>query len=129
MQGGRATVYIGCQNAVNYGILNESGYDKLIPENGVLINTTVQLENGDTAQNVIERAAEQTSVLIVIDRGYVKSVSGLAEKKCGGSSGWLYSVNNEFPTVSVDKYAPVNNGDVIRVLYSVKNGDVAQLNF
>lgn len=122
------TVHCDCKTAVEYGIRNQGGFSKLIPENGVLFNASVTVAEGSSAMDAIEAAAQQNNIIINAQSGYIKSVNGLAEKACGGTSGWLYSVNGEFPKVASDRYT-LKNGDTVRLIYSVKNGDVTQLDW
>lgn len=41
---------------------------------------------------------------------YVSAIGGLAEKQCGGTSGWMYSVNGTTPMTACSNYV-LSNGD------------------
>ena len=117
------SVYCSCKNAVNYGIRDKKDYASFIPEDGVLFNSTITVQEGSTAMDAIKSACLQSNVKIDEKRGYISGIGGLSEKACGGSSGWMYSVNSVFPNVSSDKYT-LSSGDRIELHYTVKNGDV-----
>lgn len=48
---------------------------------------------------------------------YVTSINGVAEGSDGKSSGWMYEVNGEAPTVAADKCV-LGNGDSVRWYFS-----------
>ena len=48
---------------------------------------------------------------------YVSSINGLAEKACGGTSGWTYSVNGVYPNKSCGRYV-LSGGENVRWVYS-----------
>ena len=117
------TVLCSCKNAVNYGIREKN---PAIPESGIILNTTVTVKQGSTAMDAIKEACSKALVEIDETRGYIKSVGTLAEKDCGGASGWLYSVNSTFPNTSSDKYV-LTDGDSVELHYTVKNGDITRM--
>ncbi len=107
-------VTIDVKNALAYG---KSG----LPKNGILLETYVPWNEGMTARDALDIAAGNN---IEVDgkRNYVKSIGGLAEFDCGANSGWLYSVNGEFPNKAASSYE-LKNGDEVVWIYSVKPGD------
>lgn len=117
------TVFCSCKNAVNYGIRDKKDFAEFIPENGLLFSATVTVKKGSTAMEAIKAAALESGVEIKETRGYIRAIGSLAEKDCGGASGWMYSVNGTFPNVSSDKYQ-LNNNDKIELHYTVNFGDV-----
>ncbi len=48
---------------------------------------------------------------------YVSSINGLAEKACGGGSGWTYSVDGVYPNRACGRYT-LSGGETIRWVYS-----------
>ena len=48
---------------------------------------------------------------------YVSSINGLAEKACGATSGWTYSVNGVFPNRACGRYV-LSGGESVRWVYS-----------
>ena len=108
-------VVINVTNAVNAGKTD-------LPKNGVLLDTEVEIKEGDTARDVLDRAAAAAGIEVKGASDYVKSIGGLREKDCGANSGWLYSVNGEFPNVGANKYK-LEPGDELLWVYTVKPGD------
>ena len=116
------TLIIDCSNAVKYK--DKTGKDVTIPPNtnGIILRTEVELEDGDTVMSVLKRAAKDRGIDIASTFDYVKGIGGLREKNCGGSSGWLYSVNGVYPNVGAEQYE-ISAGDVIKWEYTVEQGD------
>ncbi len=108
-------VLINVQNAVKYGKAN-------LPKNGILLDTEIEIKDGETARDVLDRVAPAAGIEVKGRSDYVKSIGGLAEKDCGSNSGWLYSVNGEFPNVAANKYE-LKPGDEMVWIYTVKPGD------
>ena len=48
---------------------------------------------------------------------YIKSIEGLGEFDAGQKSGWMYSVNGEFPDLSLDSYK-LASGDFVELIYT-----------
>ena len=48
---------------------------------------------------------------------YVSSINGLAEKACGGTSGWTYSVDGTYPNKACGRYV-LSGGETVRWVYS-----------
>lgn len=56
------------------------------------------------------------------DATYVSSIDGLAEFACGSGSGWMYSVNGEYPDKSCGDYT-LSDGDEVIWVYTLDLGD------
>lgn len=121
--GGSVKLYISCRKAVDYGIREHPGYDVIIPENGVLLNTTATIESGDTVMSLLVRELKKHGISLNRNGDYIRGIGGLNEKDCGATSGWLYSVNDVFPSNSTASYK-LSAGDSVKILYSIVNGDV-----
>jgi len=52
---------------------------------------------------------------------YIEGIGNLYEFDCGELSGWMYSVNGEFPMYGMSQYE-VKDGDVIEVVYTCDLG-------
>lgn len=52
---------------------------------------------------------------------YVYAIQSLAEKACGGQSGWLFEVNGTIPNTSCSSYV-LQDGDVVRWVYTCDGG-------
>ncbi len=124
--GGTVSLCIDCKTAVDYGIRDNAGFAALIPENGILLSADAKLEKGDTVMSLTTRVLKEKGIPLNSQHGYIKGISGLNEKECGGTSGWLYSVNGIFPKNAADTYT-LSSGDSVKIVYSVKNGDVTYI--
>lgn len=126
------TLSIRCDTVLkNYDKLNKSlRSEKYVPPDGVILAPTAYvLRPGDTVFDVLYRAvranriqfeyqgADQNSVGGV----YVKGIHYLYEFSCGSTSGWVYTVNGEFPNYSCSDYV-LKDGDVIQWSYTCDLG-------
>ncbi|QSF45765.1 DUF4430 domain-containing protein [Paenibacillus tianjinensis] len=90
----------------------------------ILPGTTVILNDGETAYSLLVR--QLGSKVVSSGTGsdiYIRSIDGLGEGDRGPESGWMYSVNGEFPNYSAASYK-LSNGDTVAWRYTVKNGDL-----
>ena len=72
----------------------------------------IQLAEESSAYDATKLFADELGYAIVCTDGYVTSIGGLGEKALTASSGWAYTVNDEWPTESAEKHI-VQDGDVI----------------
>ncbi|MGG0670267.1 DUF4430 domain-containing protein [Lederbergia citrisecunda] len=86
----------------------------------------VSIQDGDTAYTVLQRVASEQGVSIdatgVGPTVYVKAIDGLGEFDGGPKSGWMYSVNGEFPQFSAGIYE-LTDGDNLRWQYTKNLGE------
>lgn len=79
------------------------------------------LHEGDTAYTLLQRIADERGVSVQsIGSGptlYVQAIDGLGEFDGGPLSGWMYSVNGDFPMFSAGIYT-LQEGDVLRWQYT-----------
>ncbi|GAB6155818.1 hypothetical protein JCM17380_45690 [Desulfosporosinus burensis] len=85
----------------------------------ILSSTTVPLENGDTAYSVLIRKLGQAAV--TGSGAYVSGINGINAGTDGPSSGWMYSVNGAYPSVSAAAIT-LTNGDVVVWRYTTNMG-------
>lgn len=80
-----------------------------------------KIESGDTAFTVLKREVENRSIPIKFSGAgptiYVKSINNLGEFDGGPLSGWMYSVNGEFPQYSAGIY-DLKKDDILRWQYT-----------
>ena len=99
------------------------GHEKYVPKSGYIIkNYTLKYRKGDTVYTVLQRTCRENDVKMWAKRTgygmYVVGINELDEKDCGGTSGWTYYVNGDFPMVSVDNY-DLRGGESIEFKYVV----------
>ena len=103
------------------------------PWQGVLLDTTVTLNDEDSLESVIERAITENSYEFTVSQyGYISSINGLAEYAANGSGGWMATLNNWFTADGTTAYTVANGGlqagDEIVMMYTCAWGaDVGSL--
>ena len=103
------------------------------PWQGVLLDTTVPLNDEDSLESVIERAITENSYEFTVSQyGYISSINGLAEYAVNGSGGWMATLNNWFTADGTTAYTVANGGlqagDEIVMMYTCAWGaDVGSL--
>jgi|BioPla2DNA2_1021312.scaffolds.fasta_scaffold02391_9 hypothetical protein len=115
----KVKIGIYCNKAVvNWDKLNESA-KKIVPESGVILDIQdYNAEEGDTVFDVLKGVCESNGISLSYTGSvkrkniYINGINGLYERDCGGASGWVYSVNDEFIIASAGGYV-VKDGDMI----------------
>ena len=122
------TLVVECSTVL--GHMDELDPDKqeLIPSDGVLLQTEVVIEEGDTAYDVLERAAREanmhleSSVTPGYGSVYIEGIANLYEFDCGSLSGWIYFVNGESFSHSASQQT-VQAGDEVAFRYTCDLGE------
>lgn len=94
----------------------------------ILPPTVVEIEPGDTPATVLKRVLTEKNLQTSVHSSYGFYVEGIrsplntGEMLCefdgGGQSGWMYMVNNSFPSVGAGSYGLMKDGDVMRWQYT-----------
>lgn len=89
----------------------------------ILPPTTMLLESGDTPYSVLIRKLRQDQVTVTGAGSsfYVSGINGINAGDDGPSSGWMYSVNGVYPSVSAAAIT-LTNGDVVAWHYTTNMG-------
>ncbi len=121
------TISVDCHKAVDNGMRDWPGYDKIVPADGtILLLEDYAFAQGESALDILKRAAKENGVVVKERGGYISAINGLAEKVCENKNGgWLYLVNGERPSYSSAQYIP-KAGDTIVFAYTCKPGDFTQ---
>ncbi|MDR1292243.1 MAG: DUF4430 domain-containing protein [Clostridiales Family XIII bacterium] len=82
----------------------------------VLAETDVEIAGGGSVSDAIK-----ASGVAFVGDTYISSIGGLSEMDAGAQSGWVYSVNGEFPIVGVTAYE-MKDGDAVRFRYTLDGG-------
>lgn len=108
------TIEIRCDTAV--------GKSDKAPASGVILGkTTVSFDDGASVYTVLKAACDSKGISLGGGSSYISSIAGLAERDCGGGSGWMYKVNGSFPSVGCGSYK-IADGDTIVWLYTCEMG-------
>ena len=117
----KVKIAIRCEKAVeNWDKLNDSAKNEsIVPKSGIILDMQdYNAKEGDTAFDVLKSACESNGISLNYTGNvkrktiYINGINGLYERDCGSASGWVYSINNEFPTASSGGYT-VKDGDII----------------
>jgi len=107
--------------------LNESK-KSLVPAGGVLMTARpVSFTPGESVYDVLTRECRANGVPVdssntpLYNSPYVKGIGNLYEFDAGPTSGWLFSVNGSFPSMSCGQAKP-GDGDVIAWRYTCNLG-------
>lgn len=130
-------VTIDCQKVLQKMDDLKKSKRQFVPEGGyILKDASVKYKKGETAFDVIKRVCKENvctdSCKYCQDNGiqieytysqayqsyYIQGIHQLYEKDCGSLSGWMFSVNGEYPETSMNAYE-VKQGDVIVLEYYV----------
>lgn len=120
---GTVTLEIRCDSV--------AGLADHIPSDGrILAATEVALCEGDSAYNLLIRAARKNRILVETNGAtvgessslYVSGINNLYEFDFGELSGWVYAVNGTLPSRGCDAYRP-EDGDTVSFLYTTTLGE------
>lgn len=118
------TLTIACQTALTSSELPAEKVSAL-PADGHLLNAAeVKFTEGESVLDVLQRAAQANSLTLDVIDGdyvYVNAIGPLAGGDAGMMSGWLVSVNGEYPSVSAAEVT-VQPGDAIVFSYTCDGG-------
>ena len=110
------TISINCEKAL----------DKVdgLPASGYFLSPCkFTVKKGATVFDALEAAAKENGITLKYQsKSYIQAINGLAEKDCGGGSGWTYKVNGVKPNKSAAKYE-LADGDIIEWYYVTSPND------
>lgn len=126
---GACTVSISCATILdNRGHLNAAKAD-YVPDDGVILPAAeVTFTAGETAFDLLHRVCRENNIPMesswspLYKSAYIEGIANLYEFDCGKLSGWMYSVNGEFPNYGCSAYA-LQDGDVICWVYTCDLGE------
>lgn len=91
----------------------------------ILAPYEVEILDGETVFDVLKKVTKEKEILLEFKgsggMSYVEGISNLYEFDHGPGSGWMFSVNGEFPSMSAGKIS-LAPGDVIQWLYTQDMG-------
>ncbi len=114
---------ITCKDAFHYKHRWNDNAKKVIPESGIFLQGTFEVQEGDTVFDVMKRACGEKNVLLdyvftpMYSTYYIKGIGNLYEFDCGAESGWLYKINGENPGYGCSQYK-LSGGEEIVFYYS-----------
>lgn len=123
---GMAIISIRCDTAVANEMHKEEQWKGIIPEDGcVLDETEVSIYEGDTVFDLLVTARDEYGIHMEYSGGnsaeYIEGINNLYERDGGRWSGWMYSVNGEYPDIGCGQYE-LKDGDIVEWNYSCDLG-------
>ena len=122
-------VSINCANALAHSAELPEALVERLPKDGVVLEgITVPVQEGDTVFDVLQRVTKKQNIHMeyvdtpLYNSAYIEGIANLYEFDCGEHSGWMYSVNGEFPNYGCSSCI-VNDGDVIQWVYTCDLGN------
>lgn len=122
------TLSVNCSTAVKNISKLSPEKRAFVPENGVIFaEKKVVFYEGESVFNVLSREMKQNKIHMefentpVYKSAYIEGIANLYEFDCGELSGWMYSVNGEFPSYGCSRYK-VKEGDRIEWIYTCDLG-------
>ena len=135
------TVRIECDTIYDNLSKLKEGKKDFLPSSGVILdNVEVELSGGESAFDVIKKACEENvctdnckyckangvqieyTYTPAFNNYYIEGIHQIYEKDCGTQSGWMYSVNGNFPDEGSSSYT-VSSGDVIVFSFTCNMGE------
>ena len=133
------SLVIECKTILDNKDKLNSEKKQFLPSDGLILDTTVAYEDGDTAFDILKKGCAENHCVSdckwckngiqleytftpAFKTYYVEGIHQIYEFDCGVSSGWLYSVNGAYPDVGSSSYS-VKSGDKVVFSYSCENGD------
>jgi len=99
----------------------------LIPRNGVIFDGKVVFYEGESVFNVLQRETKRNRIHMefvntpIYNSAYIEGINNIYEFDVGERSGWMYSVNGNFPNYGSSRYT-LRDGDVVKWLYTCDRG-------
>ncbi len=122
------TISISCATILNNMSILDKDKKDIVPKDGwILKERTVTFKEGESVFDILKRVCKDNKIHMeasftpLYNSSYIEGIYNLYEFDCGASSGWMYSVNDEFPNYGCSKYI-VKKGDVIRWQYTCDLG-------
>lgn len=125
----QCTIYISCATVLDNMDRVPTAKKKIIPSDGVILKEVqVSVSKDATVFDVLQKATKDNKIHLeytytpLYKNYYIEGIYNLYEFDCGNGSGWLYSVNGEFPSEGCSTY-DVKDGDIIQWLYTCDFGE------
>ena len=122
------TIEISCETILDHMEELKETKKEFVPKDGqILKKTTVSFTTGESVFDILKTICGEKGIQIsskytpLYNSYYVEGINQLYELDCGKNSGWMYSVNGEFPNYGASSYKP-KDGDKIEWKYTCNLG-------
>ena len=111
----------------NMHLLNREMHE-LVPDDGIIFHMgDIPVQEGESVFDILQREMREAGIHMsarftpAYGSAYIESINNLFEFDAGPLSGWMYSVNGEFPSFGSTQYI-LSPGDVIEWHYTLDLG-------
>lgn len=125
---GTCTISIECSSILdNIDNLKETKKEFVPSDGWILTETEVPFKGGETAFDVLKQICGEKKIQLasrytpLYKSYYVEGINQLYEFDCGKNSGWMYSVNGEYPNYGASSYK-LKDGDKVEWRYTCNLG-------
>lgn len=122
------TVQIECGTVLAHMDDLKAGKAGIVPPDGVILpETTVAFSEGDTVFDVLQQVCRAQKIHLestwtpAYNSAYIEGIGNLYEFDCGELSGWMYSVNGDYPDFGCSGYT-LRDGDTVVWRYTCDLG-------
>ena len=119
-EGTVCTITIVCNTILDNMVSLNEEKAPYVPEDGTILpKTPVSFAQGDNAFEVLKTACEAAGIQLeysytpAFESYYIEGIGHLYEFDCGPESGWMYSVNGQFPSYGCSAYKLQNGDDIV----------------
>lgn len=111
-------ITIECKSILKHLGDLKPGHEKYVPSDGYLLRKySCTYKSGDTAYDILMRSCAAQHIKITAENTvygvYIAGINNIDEKDCGDESGWLYSVNGKFPSITCGKQKVKPNDEIL----------------
>ena len=117
------TLSISCSEILKHMDRFDANKQSVLPKDGIIYaEKSVVVQDGDTVFDVLLRETKANGISMVHTNSpafqveYIHAINNIAEKDCGTTSGWMYTVNGKQPAVGCSTYK-LKSGDKIQWIY------------
>lgn len=118
----KCSISINCANLLKYMDVLDANKKKLVPADGYILKpVTINVKKGSSVFDALKAVTKSKKIHLEYSGSYIEGIGNLYEFDGGELSGWMYSVNNDFPRVGCDSCI-IQDGDVIQWVYTCDLG-------
>lgn len=112
------TVTVECKSILSHMNDLKEGHEEFVPDDGYIIKDyTYKAKKGYTAYDALKDACKKSDIKLTAKSTsygtYVSGINNLDEFDCGNQSGWMYSVNGQFPNTSCGNLTVKDKDNII----------------
>ena len=122
------TISISCATILDHMDQLDGAKTDLVPADGWLLPAMqVEFQAGESVFDVLKRVCRDKKIHMefsntpMYNTAYIEGIGNLYEFDCGDGSGWMYSVNGQFPNYGCSQYS-LKDGDVVAWVYTCDYG-------